>query len=94
MAVALELPIIRGGSTTKHAACRACRPWLAEKNSYQDNPVRFDYRLREGGADLLPVLQAGCVWANKHLPDTWKTPKSFLDPRPINVPVRRRREKS
>ena len=62
---------------------------LIEKSSYQDNPVRFDYRLSEKGADLLPALQAVCVWANKHLPDTWKTPKSFLDLRPSDVLARR-----
>lgn len=58
---------------------------LIEKASYQQNPVRFDYRLSEKGADLLPALQAVCVWANRHLPDTWKTPKSFLDLKPADV---------
>ena len=47
--------------------------------------MRFDYRLSEKGADLLPALQAVCVWANRHLPDTWKTPKSFLDLKPADV---------
>ena len=67
---------------------------LVEKSRYQDNPVRFDYRLSEKGVDLLPTLQAVCVWANKHLPDTWKTPSSFLDLKPTDVLARRRRDKS
>ena len=58
---------------------------LLEKRSYQDNPVRFEYRLTEKGADLLPALQAVCLWANRHLPDTWKAPKSFLGLRPSDV---------
>jgi|ERR1700730_10923314 DNA-binding HxlR family transcriptional regulator len=58
---------------------------LLEKRSYQDNPVRFEYRLTQKGADLLPALQAVCLWANRHLPDTWKTPKSFLELKPSEV---------
>jgi DNA-binding HxlR family transcriptional regulator len=64
---------------------------LLEKASYQENPVRFDYRLSQKGADLLPALQAVCEWANRHLPDTWKTPKSFLDLKPSDVLARRSR---
>jgi DNA-binding HxlR family transcriptional regulator len=62
---------------------------LVEKSSYQNNPVRFDYRLSEKGADLLPALQAVCMWANRHMPDTWRTPRSFLDLRPSEVLARR-----
>jgi DNA-binding HxlR family transcriptional regulator len=58
---------------------------LLEKRSYQDNPVRFEYSLTQMGADLLPALQAVCLWANRHLPDTWKTPKSFLELKPSEV---------
>jgi DNA-binding HxlR family transcriptional regulator len=58
---------------------------LLEKCSYQDNPVRFEYRLTQKGADLLPALQAVCLWANRHLPDTWRTPKSFLELKPSEV---------
>lgn len=60
---------------------------LIEKSSYQENPVRFDYRLRQKGADLLPALQALCLWANRHMPDTWETPKSFLELKPGDVLV-------
>ena len=66
---------------------------LLEKASYQENPVRFDYRLSQKGADLLPALQAVCVWANRHLPDTWKTPKSFLDLKPSDVLAKRSQAK-
>jgi DNA-binding HxlR family transcriptional regulator len=66
---------------------------LIEKSSYQENPTRFDYRLSQMGADLLPALQAVCIWANRHLPDTWKTPKSFLDLKPSDVVARRFRAK-
>jgi DNA-binding HxlR family transcriptional regulator len=62
---------------------------LIEKSSYQGNPVRYDYRLSEKGADLLPALQAVCLWANKHLPNTWTAPKSFLDLRPSDILARR-----
>lgn len=58
---------------------------LVEKHSYQQNPVRFEYRLTKKGADLLPALQAVCQWGNRHLPKTWKAPKSFLDMQPIDV---------
>jgi len=52
---------------------------VLEKSIYQENPVRFEYQLTEKGADLLPTLQAVCQWANRHLPNTWKTPKRFLE---------------
>jgi len=58
---------------------------LIEKRSYQQNPVRFEYRLTGKGADLLPALQAVCLWANRHLPKTWKAPKSFLELKPSEV---------
>jgi DNA-binding HxlR family transcriptional regulator len=65
---------------------------LIEKRSYQDNPVRFEYRLTQKGADLLPALQAVCLWANRHLPDTWKTPKSFLGLKPRDVVAKSTKE--
>jgi DNA-binding HxlR family transcriptional regulator len=58
---------------------------LLEKRSYQENPVRFEYRLTEKGAALLPALQAVCRWANRYLPDTWKTPKRFLELKPSEL---------
>ena len=58
---------------------------LIEKQRYQQNPVRFAYRLTKKGADLLPALQAVCVWANRHLPGTWRPPKAFLKLRPDDI---------
>ncbi len=58
---------------------------LIEKSPYQDNPPRFEYRLTSKGADLLPVLQALCLWANAHLPDTWHTPRNFLSLKPSEI---------
>jgi DNA-binding HxlR family transcriptional regulator len=52
---------------------------LAEKSRYQETPARFEYRLTAKGAELLPVLLEICRWANRHLPDTWETPKSFTE---------------
>jgi DNA-binding HxlR family transcriptional regulator len=51
---------------------------LIAKRSYQKHPARFEYRLTKKGADLLPVLQAICRWANIHIPKTWRTPDRFL----------------
>lgn len=61
---------------------------IVEKRSYQHNPVRFEYRLTTKGADLLPALQAVCLWANRHLPNTWQTPKKFLDLKPSDIASR------
>lgn len=63
---------------------------LIEKHRYQDNPVRFEYRLTDKGADLLPALQAISRWANRHMPDTWKAPKSFLELTPNDLVSMRR----
>ena len=51
---------------------------LVEKSPYQQRPVRFAYALTKKGRDLHPVIQAMCRWANKHIPDTWKPPPSFM----------------
>jgi len=34
------------------------------------------------GEALLPVLQEMCRWANRHLPETWKPPDSFMRRKP------------
>jgi DNA-binding HxlR family transcriptional regulator len=61
---------------------------LVERSRYQEKPVRLEYRLTRRGAELLPVLQEICRWANRHLPDTWKTPKSFLALEPSEIVAR------
>ena len=58
---------------------------LIEKRSYQQNPIRFEYRLTKKGADLLPALQAVCQWANHYLPSTWQTPQKFLELKPSDI---------
>lgn len=51
---------------------------LISKAPYQTNPVRNEYTLTDSGRDLIPVLQAMCRWGNKHFPDTWVPPESFM----------------
>jgi DNA-binding HxlR family transcriptional regulator len=51
---------------------------LIAKRAYQTNPTRYEYALTPKGAELVAVLQAICVWANKHMPETWRTPDHFL----------------
>ena len=51
---------------------------LVAKQAYQSNPARFEYRLTEKGAALLPVLQDICRWANIYIPGTWTPPASFM----------------
>lgn len=55
---------------------------LISKSAYQDNPPRFEYGLTKKGAELLPVLQAICRWANAYMPETWLTPEKFLTLKP------------
>ena len=60
---------------------------LIEKQPYQENPVRYAYRLTARGQELQPVLQEICRWANRHVPDTWTPPDSFMRPlRPRSGP--------
>lgn len=61
---------------------------LLQKHRYREKPTRFEYHLSEKGADLLPALQAVCAWANRHLSDTWRPPRSFLEMRPDDVVAR------
>ncbi|MEM7222852.1 MAG: helix-turn-helix domain-containing protein [Pseudomonadota bacterium] len=51
---------------------------LIEKRPYQSRPPRHDYVLTAEGEALLPVLQEMCRWANRHLPETWTPPDSFM----------------
>ncbi len=55
---------------------------LVRKTLYQERPKRYAYALTERGHDLLPIAQAMCRWANKHLPDTWVPPDSFMQAEP------------
>ena len=44
---------------------------MISKVPYQDNPVRYEYRLTDTGRSLGPVLKAITVWARKELPGTY-----------------------
>jgi DNA-binding HxlR family transcriptional regulator len=52
---------------------------LITAKPYQKKPMRLEYKLSEKGTGLLPVLQELCRWGNKHLPDTWVPPASFME---------------
>lgn len=41
---------------------------LVDRSPYQDNPVRYAYRLTAKGAALEPVLEAMIEWGNEHAP--------------------------
>ncbi len=45
---------------------------------YQQNPVRYAYRLTQRGGSFLPVLQEICRWANREFPETSRVPDSFM----------------
>lgn len=69
------------GITTNILASRLKRmeeAGLVAKTPYQGNPIRFDYALTEIGEGLLPIVQEMCRWGNRHIPDTWIPPESFM----------------
>jgi hypothetical protein len=41
--------------------------------------VRYEYRLTERGADMLPVLQQLATWARRHIEDRWALPPWFAE---------------
>ncbi|KZL15813.1 helix-turn-helix domain-containing protein [Pseudovibrio sp. Ad26] len=55
---------------------------MVVKELYQTNPKRYRYLLSDRGRDILPVLQEMCRWANKHMPETWIPPESFMEMSP------------
>jgi len=58
------------------------RHGLVTRHAYQTRPERFEYRLTEKGADLLPMLQALAEWGCRHIPDRWASPKWFTEATP------------
>ena len=40
---------------------------IAEKNQYQQRPVRYAYRLTKKGRDLYPILSAMIDWGNRYV---------------------------
>ena len=61
---------------------------LIRKVPYQLKPKRFEYRLTDRGADLLPVLQAMARWSNRHVGGTWQIPAWFDDMTPEQIKTR------
>lgn len=49
---------------------------IIAKIAYQNNPVRYQYTLTEKGRDLLPVMNAMLMWAEKYMPDCQVFPKT------------------
>lgn len=47
---------------------------LVVKKPYQANPVRYEYRITQKGADLRPILKEMASWANRHVPGTFVPP--------------------
>jgi len=54
------------------------RAGLATRMAYHERPTRYEYELTEKGRDMLPVLQEMSRWANKHFPETFTPPDSFM----------------
>ena len=52
---------------------------IVEKRPYQKRPVRYEYMLTEKGRALHPVLKQVVIWAQKHVPDIWNAPDSFMN---------------
>ena len=55
---------------------------LVTRSRYQESPARYEYRLTQKGAELLPVLQQLAAWATRHIPDRWPPPHWFAEGKP------------
>ncbi|MFO1520158.1 MAG: helix-turn-helix domain-containing protein [bacterium] len=76
-----ELSDSNEGIPTNILADRLKRLESAEiltKESYQNNPPRYAYRLTSKGLDLFPVLKEIIVWGIKHLPGLPRRDPAFL----------------
>ena len=51
---------------------------VLEKHSYQQNPLRYEYRLTSKGSDLFPLLKEMICWGNKYIQGTTVPPPGFL----------------
>lgn len=52
---------------------------LLKRRPYQQNPVRYEYRLTPKGIELFPVLKEMIRWGNKHIQGTTVPPSGFLE---------------
>ena len=68
---------------------------IVEKKAYQTRPPRYEYRLTQRGADLLPIILEMIGWSNRHIAGTGRPPAGYFDrlalPRPGPAPARNRR---
>ncbi len=51
---------------------------VLEKHPYQQNPLRYEYRLTAKGSDLFPLLKEMICWGNKYIQGTTVPPPGFL----------------
>ncbi|MGR6873338.1 winged helix-turn-helix transcriptional regulator [Pseudomonas sp. HK3] len=58
---------------------------LIEKTAYQEKPVRYEYRLKQSGKDLLPVIQSMSRWADEYIPGCRTLPDSFYQLAPADI---------
>ena len=58
------------------------REGLIGRHAYQERPMRYEYRLTEKGADLLPVVQALMDWSYKHIPGRMQVPEAYRTSKP------------
>ena len=56
------------------------------REPYQDNPVRYDYRLTDKGRDLYPILVALLQWGDKYCADP-DGPSLLIEHRDCGAPV-------
>ena len=54
-----------------------CDEGVLERVAYQQQPVRYEYKLTEKGLGLYPVMMAMTTWANEHYADEGGPPILF-----------------
>ncbi|GAA0365709.1 hypothetical protein GCM10009092_32610 [Bowmanella denitrificans] len=57
---------------------------IIDKQPYQQQPVRYQYRLTRKGADLLPAMQSLATWAMQYT-DSSTPPDSFFQLQPMSL---------
>lgn len=65
---------------------------IAQKQAYQQKPLRYEYYLTAKGTDLLPVLQALIRWMQKYDADCWEPPAGFFEAKPEDLLSKRASE--
>lgn len=53
---------------------------LITATAYSARPPRYEYSLTARGIELHPLLQELCRWGQRHVPETWTPPASFMAP--------------